>query len=103
MRRRYQNRSTAHGTAASSMQGSGAAELMARRWVAPAKRDDDHQEEVEAPQGKQHAWGSNPGHAVESCSAGANNATAHCQSQQHAKGAAASWMSAAAAIWSEAA
>ena len=38
------------------------------------QRNDDYREEVEAPQGTRHARGSNPGHAMESCSAVANNA-----------------------------
>ena len=49
--------------------------------AAHLRRDDDHGEEVEALQGKQHAWGSNPSHAVESCSAVATNATTRCSTQ----------------------
>ena len=85
-------------------QASGAVLLSAGLAIAAhLRRDDDHGEEVEALQGKQHAWGSNPSHAVESCSSGANNAATRCHSQQHAMDGAASWKSAAAAIWSVAA
>ena len=48
----------------------------------------------------QRDWDSNPGHAVESCSMGANNAAVCFHTQQHSKDVAARWKSAAAAMWS---